>query len=269
MSGALTLPTFRTLETGFEAGWLSIRLNRPKVRNALSAAMVAELSNLLELVAPLRTVRGITLRGNGGVFCAGGDLNGFQRDFQTGTGSLAEVRATSLGAGALFWRLNTMPQLVVALVEGAAMAGGIGLICAADIVAVTRDAKFALTEVTLGLPPAQIAPFVVARLGARIARRLMLTAARFDGAAALEMGLADFIAENTAGLDLIAGDLRKSLRRCAPGAVALTKDIVLKVSAPEQDSADAAEGFAQAMLGAEGREGIAAFLEKRKPRWAD
>jgi len=271
MSEAETLPGSKTLEIELAADWLTIRLNRPKRRNALSDRMVEELARLLEHVAPRRSIRGITLRGNGGVFCAGGDLGGFQRDFQTGDGSLAQIEAASLRAGALFQRLNTMPQVVVALVEGAAMAGGLGLVCAADIVAVTQDAKFALTEVTLGLPPAQIAPFVVARLGLRTARRLMLTAARFDGVAALEMGLADFATETAAGLDVIEAKLRKSVHQCAPGAVAMTKGIILKTdtAGPKEMRAHAAAHFARAMISDEGREGIAAFLQKRKPRWAD
>ncbi len=271
MSNGLTFPTCATLETGFEAGWMTIRLNRPKVRNALSDEMVNDLTVLLRHVAPLRAVRGITLRGNGGVFCAGGDLNGFRRNFHADEASVAQTEQASLRAGALFHQLNAMPQVVVALVDGAAMAGGLGLVCAADIVAVTRNAKFALTEVTLGIPPAQIAPFIVSRLGACTARRLMLSAARFDGAAALDMGLADFIAETAAELDVIEAGLRKSVHRCAPGAVAITKDIVLKIGtlAPDDMRAYAASGFARAMIGDEGREGIAAFLEKRKPRWAD
>jgi len=261
----------KTLEISLDQGWLQLRLNRPEARNALSDEMVSELLQLLETVAQRRDVRGITIRGNGGVFCAGGDLKGFKSGFQDNAADLARIEAASERAGELFERINTMPQVVLMLVEGAAMAGGLGMVCAGDVVAVTKSAKFALTEVTLGIPPAQIAPYVVGRLGLASARRLMLTAARFDGGQAQELGLADYVVEDAAGLEQIEAEVQASVRRCAPGAIAATKALVL--ASGTQSGAEmrrtAAQSFARCMASDEAREGIAAFVEKRKPHWAE
>ncbi len=260
--------TYQTILTEEEGGWLTIRLNRPDARNALSEEMVSELTMALRAAAADDALRGVTLRGEGQVFCAGGDLKGFQSIFQAGNDENAVARANESG-GELFTLINELPKFVLILVQGAAMAGGFGMVCAADAVAVTKDAKFALTETTLGIPPAQIAPFVAGRLGLRTTRRLMLSAARFDGEEAQRLGLADYVADDVAGLEAIEAEVRKGVMRCAPGANAITKDILLKTrSLSGADMrAYAGRGFASAMLSDEGREGVASFIEKRKPRW--
>ena len=264
------LPSTEYVLTEFDAGWLTIWFNRPEARNALSSELTTDLRAVLNSVRDDRTVRGITLRGKGGVFCAGGDLKGFKSNYQGGVQTVEDVAASSREGGELFDLINTMPQPVIMLVEGAAMAGGLGIVCTGDVVVVTEDAKFALTETTLGIPPAQIAPFVVQRLGMTVARRLMLTAARFTGADAASLGLADFVAKDVSDMEAIETDIRKQVMKCAPGANAITKEIVLSTPKLErQDMVDfAAKGFATCMLGEEGKEGVAAFLEKRKPNWA-
>jgi len=265
-----SLPETECLQLDHANGWLTIWLNRPEARNALSGEMIAELRQVLEAVRSDRSVRGITLRGRGGVFCAGGDLKGFKSVFQGKIQSEADVAAASRTAGELFGLLDSTPQVVVMLVEGAAMAGGLGMVCAGDVVVVTEDAKLALTETTLGIPPAQIAPFVVQRLGLKTARRLMLTAARFDGQEALALGLADFVVRDVSGLDDMEATIRKGVMRCAPGANAVTKDIVLSTGHLDRDAMldKASAGFAKCMVSEEGREGISAFFEKRKAAWA-
>ncbi len=261
--------TPETLILNREEAWLTIRLNRPEARNALSGEMVAELTAVLKEAAADDNIRGVTLRGEGAVFCAGGDLKGFQAIFQAG-GHLESVAKANEEGGELFTLINELPKFVMILVQGAAMAGGFGMVCAADAVAVTSDAKFALTETTLGIPPAQIAPFVAARLGLRAARLLMLTASRFDGIEAAELGLADYVVDDIAGLDAAEADIRKGVMRCAPGANAITKDILLKTRTTHgaEMRSYAGRGFAKAMLSDEGREGVASFIEKRKPRWS-
>lgn len=260
--------TYQTILTDEDDGWLTIRLNRPDARNALSEEMVSELTMALRAAAADDALRGVTLRGEGQVFCAGGDLKGFQSIFQAGNDENAVARANESG-GELFTLINELPKFVLILVQGAAMAGGFGMACAADAVAVTRDARFALTETALGIPPAQIAPFVAARLGLRTTRRLMLSAARFEGEEAQRLGLADYVADDIAGLDAIEAEVRKGVKRCAPGANAITKDILLKTRtlSGADMRAYAGRGFAKAMLSDEGREGVASFIEKRKPRW--
>ena len=268
----VSLPKTSTLELEFDnaQGWLTVWLNRPDQRNALSAELVGELQATFNAIRDDRSVRGITLRGRGAVFCAGGDLNSFQA-LMSGTAIRDEVKSANKSAGELFAMLNSMPQVVVMLVHGAAMAGGLGMVCCGDVVVVTKDAKFALTEVTLGIPPAQIAPLVVERLGLKPARRLMLTAARFDGVEAMKLGLADHVAVDEAGMDLIETDIRSQVINCAPGAVAATKEILLATRTLKGDAMIdfAAENFTNCLLSDEGKEGISAFLQKRKPDWSD
>ncbi|MFC3228970.1 enoyl-CoA hydratase/isomerase family protein [Marinibaculum pumilum] len=263
------LPKTETLLLARDGAWLTIWFNRPEARNALSQELTGELVAVLQAVRGDRSIRGITLRGKGGTFCAGGDLKGFKSNYQGGEQGVAEVAASSRAGGEMFDLINEMPQVVVILVEGAAMAGGLGMVCTADVVAVTADAKFALTETTLGIPPAQIAPFVAQRLGLRTARRLMLTASRFDGAEAGRLGLADHVVDDAAGLEAVEAEVRKQVMRCAPGANAVTKEILLATRHLDRPAMldFAADGFARCMLGEEGREGIASFLEKRKPAW--
>lgn len=265
--------SFETTQIKLERseGWLTIWLNRPESRNALSEEMLEELRSSLIAVRDDRSVRGITLRGKGSVFCAGGDLKGFKAMFQGVSQDHQEVIAANRRAGELFDLINGMPQVVVMLVHGAAIAGGLGMLCAGDVVVVTRDAKFALTETMLGIPPAQIAPFVVRRIGLSAARRIMLTAARFDGKAAKRLGLADEVVENEQGLDAAEAGIRQQVKLCAPGANAATKAILLSTDRLDREAmiAFAASTFTECMLSDEGREGIAAFIEKRKPGWAE
>lgn len=265
-----TLPKTTKIDLELDAGWLTVWFNTPENRNALSDELAGELRATLDAIHDDRTVRGVTLRGRGGVFCAGGDLKAFQAAL---TGGLTQDAASVMNkaGGELFRSINTLPQMVVVLVEGAAIAGGLGLACCADIVAVTRDAKFALTETQLGIVPAQIAPHVIRRVGETAARRLMLTGARFDGAEAGRIGIADYVADDALSLDAIEADIRKAVRRCAPGANAATKRLVIgaKHLSPDQLIDHAAEAFADSITSDEGREGIASFVQKRKPNWAE
>jgi isohexenylglutaconyl-CoA hydratase len=250
-------------------GWLTVWLDRPQVRNALSETMASELRAVAETARSDTALRGLTLRGRGGVFCAGADIKRFASILE-GNATIADVAAYSRHAGELFHLINELPQVVVALVEGAALAGGLGLACAADVVAATEDARFALTETMIGIPPAQITPFIVQRVGPAAARRIMLTGTRLDVTAARELGLVDFVAADADGLATIEAEVRRGVMACAPGANAATKEIILAMRKLEGRAMIdfAADRFAACMLGDEGREGTTAFFEKRKPRWA-
>lgn len=266
-------PPTSALEFEFDKGWLTIWFNQPERRNALSAELAAELQSVLDDVRDDRGVRGITLRGRGGIFCAGGDLKAFQSGHQDADSKdpKAGIVALSKSGARIFDTVDTMPQVVVALVEGAAMAGGMGLACCADAVLVETGARFAFTETAIGLTPAQIAPFVLRKFGYSTGRRLMLTAARFNGADAVNLGFADFESADKDGLERIEAGIRKQVLACAPGAIADIKRLILDL--PELDRAAqieaAAENFAGRLLSEEGREGVASFIEKRKPRWAE
>ena len=259
----MTLPNTENIIAKLDGGWLTISLNTPQNRNALSAGMSADLTSVLQAVRDNRTVRGITLRGNGGVFCAGGDLKGF-------SGGDADILAMSKGGGALFALVASMPQVVVVLVEGSAVAGGLGLACCADIVVTTKATKYALTETKLGIVAAQIAPYVVARTGLTVAKRLMLTGALFTGEEAVRYGIADFVVEDLpeGGLQDRETEIKKQVLQCAPGANALTKNLLTKLGSDDFMGV-AAQTFFSALKSDEGQEGLMAFMEKRKPKWAD
>lgn len=263
----IDLPESANLKTEFDNGWLSILFNRPDNRNALSTEMVTDITAVLTAVRDDRRVRGISFRGAGGVFCAGGDLKGFQKAFSS-PNARQELAELSAGAGRFFDLTNDMPQVTVMLLEGAAMAGGFGIACCGDVVIAHADTKFALTETQLGITPAQIAPFVLNRLGAANGRRLMLTAAKFTAQTA-PLGLIDFIVDDEAGLKRIEQQIKDQVLTCAPGAVAETKALIRDCQLLDRDAfvRRAADGFAASLAGDEGREGIMSFLQKRKPAW--
>lgn len=264
-----TLPDTKKLILDLQHGWLTIWFNSPENRNALSEDLAGELHATLDAIHDDRSIRGVTLRGKGGMFCAGGDIKAFMAGLSGGA-SHDDIAAMNKSGGKLFHKVNAAPLPVIAFVEGAAIGGGMGLVCCADIVLTTREAKFSLTETQLGIPPAQIAPHVVRRVGLTTARRLMLTGARFDGAEAQTIGLVDEIANDASGLEAIERNIRKSVLRCAPGANAVTKDLALATAHLGQSEMmeRAGDTFAQCLLGDEGREGVTAFIGKRKPKWA-
>lgn len=265
-----TLPDTTAIELELKNSWLTVWFNQPDSRNALSAELVSDLIASLEAVKDDRSVRGITLRGRGGVFCAGGDLKSFKAGQQGGQ-STDDVIASSKNGAYMFDLVNHMPQVVVVIIEGAAMAGGFGLACCADVVICDANARFAMTETAIGLTPAQISPFVIQKLGYATARRLMLTAARFDGRESADLGFADFIGETVDALEAHELQIRKQVLRCAPGAVADIKALILALPrlSREQAVQAAAENFAGRMASDEGKEGVASFVEKRKPNWVN
>lgn len=262
------LPDVSALELEQRNGWLTIWFNQPESRNALTAALVGDLVQTLEAVRGDREIRGITLRGRGGTFCAGGDLKAFNQGQSSGRTREDIIEESERGAY-LFDLVNTAPQVVVVIVEGAAMAGGFGMACCADVVICAEDARFAMTETAIGLTPAQISPFVIQKLGYATARRLMLTAARFDGREAHALGFADFIGDTVDALEAHEHQIRKQVLRTAPGAVADIKALIIATPFLDREGVihAAAKNFANRMLSEEGREGVASFVEKRKPNW--
>ena len=207
-------------------------------------------------------------------FCAGGDINGFKELFSTPLPAAGERDGVALhnrGFGAIMSRFEELPQTIVMVVEGAAYGGGLGLMCGGDVVLATADAKFSISETTLGVPPAQIAPFVAQRIGVARTRRLSLTAHRFDGREAERIGLVDH------------GLRWHGRARCGAGASA-RRDHALLAACERRDQAahprkpqDAARGIAGAVGGClrrmpascRGQEGVNAFLQKRKPKWME
>ena len=263
------LPETQSLILERQGSVLKIWLNRPQAKNALSEEMTDELHLVLDAVRADRSIRTIVLRGKGGVFCAGGDIKGFKSDMQAV--SAEQVAKSNRSFGDLMIKINEQPQVVIVLVEGAAIGGGLGLACVADVTLVTADARFRLSETSLGIPPAQIAPFVRERVGLTQARRLMLTGARFQGEEAVRLGIGHQVAMDADDLEAQCEVILGHINACAPGANAVTKGILFEsLRRPRAEALDfASQGFAQCMLSPEGLEGIAAFVEKRKPSWAD
>jgi isohexenylglutaconyl-CoA hydratase len=164
-----------------------------------------------------------------------------------------------------------LPQTIVMVVEGAAYGGGLGLMCGGDVVLAAADAKFSISETTLGVPPAQIAPFVAQRIGVARTRRLSLTAHRFDGREAERLGLVDMACEDTAALEAALAQTMAGITRCSPHANAVTKRLILasRTLPREELLEQSADAFAECLRHAEGNEGVNAFLQKRKPKWME
>jgi isohexenylglutaconyl-CoA hydratase len=262
-----------TLRLRLEAGALHVTLHRPDVRNAMSLAMVAELEAVFDAVLDRRDVRAIVLRGAGGHFCAGGDVKDMAkaRMSMPGPGEADPVTAVNRAFGRAITKADRAPQAVVAVLEGAVLGGGFGLACVADVAIAHAGASFGLPETSLGLPPAQIAPFLVRRLGLSQARRLAVTGARLDGVRAHALGLVHELVCDEAELTEVLERVLGEIRRCAPGAVAATKHLMLQVGAVDHERLldEGAERFAEAARGPEGVEGMTAFIGKRTPKWAE
>jgi isohexenylglutaconyl-CoA hydratase len=250
---------------------LTITLDDARRQNALSAEMVTELDRALDETRN-RGLAALIIEGANGVFSAGADLKALLDAVSAppAKGEMDPLEELSVAAGRFFARLAALPALVVAAVDGPAVGGGMGLACAADIVIATARARFSLAETSLGFPPAQIAPHLVARLGERIARRLALTGSRLNGREAHALGLADFYCESEAERDARLESILHAVDRCAPGANAETKRLfsACRVESPNAYIQMAAMSFAQCLRGPEGSEGLAAFREKREPLWA-
>lgn len=265
----MTLPVTTHIDAELDGSWLTLWFNTPHNRNALSDALTKDLITLLDSVKNDRSIRGITIRGRGGIFCSGGDLKSFNASQSSGANKESFYKLNR-GAGDMFDLVQSMPQVVIAYVEGAAIAGGLGLMCCADIIVVTETAKFSLTETMIGIAPAQIAPIIVARTGLPIARRIMLTGARFTGAETPLYNLSDYVVKDAVEFAEIETNLKNGIMKCAPQAIGITKEILLATPHLNREAQKdfAAERFATCIISDEGREGIQSFIEKRKPYWA-
>lgn len=272
------LPVTETLALSLKAGVLHVTLNRPERKNAMNAKMVAELVQVFDEAVPmLGTLRAVVLRGAGGTFCAGADIKDMAARGGDPSGAAVDQQALvqrvaehNRGFGRVASAIQATPAPVIGVIEGAAMGGGFGMVCVTDIALCLESTRFGLPETSLGILPAQIAPFVLGRIGLTQARRLCLTGARFDGLEAQRLGLVHEACSDTLALDARLEQVLQQIGRCAPEANAQTKRLLLRVGQVplSQVLDEAAQMFARASLSAEGREGALAFVEKRLPRWA-
>src|SRR5579864_6521537 len=212
---------------------LHLCLNRPEVRNALSQQMLTEILATFVAIADDRAVRVVVLRGSGGTFCAGADIKNLSTARAAPPpGATDEVKENNRRFGTMMETVNAAPQAVIAAVEGYAMGGGFGLACVADITIATADARFAMTEVTIGVVPAAISPFVVKRIGLTAARRFGVSGARLTGAEACAIGVAHLAVPDAAALDAAVREASNQILKCAPVAVATTKRLMLRAAGP-------------------------------------
>jgi methylglutaconyl-CoA hydratase len=262
---------YRTLKVSLDSsGILEVVLNRPDVRNAFNEEVIDDLTQVFGGVAGQPEVRAVILRGEGAVFCAGGDLYWMKKavDF-TYEENLKDTRKLSQ----MFALINECTKPVIGAVHGAAIGGGVGLVSVCDIAIGTAETQFSLSEVRLGIVPACIGPFVLAKIGASHARRLFVSAERFSSSKAKEIGLLHEVVPDSVALREAVQRTVSQILQCGPNALAIAKRLILDLSWPERraqypDCLEyVAKTLADVRISQEGKEGVRAFLEKTKPTW--
>ena len=270
------LPVLETIKVTENLVGLTLTLNRPQVRNAINQKMLCEINQILTHVEEDKSIRLLVIQGAGGHFCAGGDLSDM----------LAAAQAFETGEKDAFFELNyqygqllvdvmRLPCTTLSILEGSVMGGGLGLAAVSDICIANSNAKLAMPEASLGLPPAQIAPFVAERIGLSNTRRLALTAGKLTAEQALKIGLIDHLADDEQALQRLVSMELAAINRCSPKALRATKALLLQQSrfSPERQQECeaqlkyAAQAFSNAVTRGDGPEGTQAFMEKRTPNW--
>jgi methylglutaconyl-CoA hydratase len=252
------------IQTKGAAAWLW--LSRPEVRNALNDELIAALETALDVLEQDAAARVLVLAGRGPAFCAGGDLARMEKAAKM---TRARSRREASRFAKLLYRLHAYPKPVVARVHGPAFAGGMGLVAAADLVIAAEEAEFALPETRIGLVPAMISPYLVRAMGAQQARRYVLTGERLSAREAHRIGFAHECVP-MAELDAAVERICAKLAQAGPEALARSKKLLARVVGAAITPALAGETaavLAEVRAGAEAREGIRSFLEKRKPSW--
>ena len=255
------------LEVERDGALARVWFNRPEAHNALSAELGEALVSALDRLRDDTTCRVLVLGGRGPSFCAGADIGAMKASANAAyEANLAEARRLA----GMFAALAEFPKPVVARVHGGVYGGGVGLCCACDIVVASDDAKFGLTEVRLGILPGLISPYVIRRLGDRAARELMLTGERFDAARALGVGIANHVVP-AAALDAKVAERTGELLKGGPHAQARVKQLLERWG--ELGWAEYRETLPETLAGVrsgdEAKDGLSAFLDKRKPRWLE
>jgi methylglutaconyl-CoA hydratase len=249
-------------------GVATVTINRAQVRNAIDDNVIRLLTDAFRTLGAGGDTRIVVLTGSGAAFSAGADLGWMRRMGATGE---AENLASARTISAMLRALNELPKPTIARVNGAAYAAGIGLIAACDIVVAVEEAVFSISEVRIGLVPSTISPYVIAAIGAKAARRYFLTGEPFSAADACRLGLVHQVVPQS-GLDAAIESTISALLAGGPQSQARAKRLIADVAGrPVDDALEAstARSIADARASSEGREGIAAFLEKRKPAWRD
>jgi methylglutaconyl-CoA hydratase len=258
---------YSTLLTESKESVLTITLNRPGVHNAFDETLIAELTDAVSAAGLDAQLRAVVLRGAGPSFCAGADLNWMRRmaDYSQEE-NLADARELQR----MFETIARCPKVTVAVVHGAAIGGGAGLAAVCDVAIATPEAKFALSEVRLGLIPAVIAPYVVEKTGRGTARALFVSGERFSGEEAHRIGLVHQLV-SAAELERALEEKLALVRQAGPQAIAAAKQLLRELDGKSAEAAAelTTQCIAALRISPEGQEGIRAFLEKRKPSFAE
>jgi len=248
-------------------------INRPQVHNALSPGVIEGLSSHLDALKEdcdcRDGLRAVFVRATGKTFCAGGDL---KHMLASGNNDYDQNKKEAMELSDVFAQIRNFPRPMVGLVNGPAYGGGVGIISCLDMAFATSQSVFALSEVTLGVIPATISPFVIARIGEAAASRYFLTAERFDVVEAHRLGLISGIVEDSSKLDEEQDRLQRAFLRCSPEALAASKQLIKGVFNKPIDKALrgwTAECLADVRESSDGKEGMTAFIEKRKPAWTN
>ena len=249
-------------------GVATVTLDRPEKRNAFNDEVIGEIEAAFADVGGDDAVRVVVLAANGPSFCGGADVNWLKASVEL---SERENYDDAFAIARMLRTVDTVPKPTLALVQGAVMGGGAGLVAACDMAVADRSAFFAMSEVRLGLIPAAVSPYVVAAIGVRAARRYFLTAERLDAAEALRLGFVHEVVEDAAALAAARERIVGQLLACAPGAIAASKDLIRAVGGKVVDETmmkETAARIARQRTSADGQEGLAAFIERRAPGWA-
>lgn len=258
---------YETLEITQTGSVAFLNLNRPAARNAMNRQMVRDLLAYFTSIRDDRTVRVVVVGANGPIFCAGGDIKEMQAGF-------SEDEATQVAHVALFDEMltavATAPQVTIAKIHGSVLGGGVGLVCVTDIAIAAADASLGLPEVRLGLVPAVISPYVVARVGLAKARQLMLSGARLNGREAAAAGLVTTAVQPDT-LDTAVQEQVNTLLQASPQALAACKELLFTVSErpPTETAVARVQLLHRLRTSAEGQEGMLAFIQKRPPAWVE
>jgi methylglutaconyl-CoA hydratase len=245
-----------------------VTLNLPSIHNALNGELIALLTRSIQDLGKREDVRAIVLGGTGKSFSAGADLNWMQR---VAAYSREENLEDARKVAEMFLSIAKCPRPTIARVHGAALGGGAGLVAACDIAVAVESAQFGFTEVKVGIVPATISPFVIARIGSSRAREYFLTGERFPASVALDMGLIQHVASNESEMDAVIARKIAEILTAAPGAIAQAKELIFGVAGRPIDSCVdfTADVIARARASAEGQAGMKAFLSRSRPPWSN
>lgn len=250
-------------------GIATVTINRPDKKNAFNSEVIGALHETFETLKDADGVRLVFLTGAGDAFSAGADLDWMR---SAADWSESDNREDAMALAVMLKALHDLPQLTVALIDGPAFGGGAGLAAACDMAIATERSLFAFSEVKLGLTPATISPYVIRAIGPRTATLLFATGRAFKADEALKIGLVQDVVADAAAFEAIRADLTAAIKLCAPGAVAEAKELVADIEGAEIDHGmmeETARRIAARRVSEEGQEGVRAFLEKRKPGWAE